>query len=274
MGEGEGEGEGEVTKNWYEGLGAEWENHDYVTGADSLESFVKQAVHAQTMIGKKGIVPPDSNASLEDYADFYEQLGRPRNVSTYAFDDVEFPEGIPRQENFEKEMLQEVYDAGLSEAQAKRLFSKYANVFRNEVETMTKSAEQNQAQLEADLRATFGSSLGIKLENATRAWESLIGDQAEAETLLGSKMADGTELRSNPAIIRAMAELGSRLGEDGVIGHRRPTYTKTPAEARADIDAFRADPLLMKQLQDKHDPGHDTALAKWLSLQELANAGS
>lgn len=264
MGE-EGEGEGEV--RWSDGLGADFRGHDLVKQHDSLEGFVKNAVHAQSLIGKKGIIAPDKNSSIEDYASFYEQLGRPRDRDTYAFGDVEFPEGLERDSALETTMLQEFYDSGMSESQAKRVFQRYADTVKDRLASETEKAKENASKLELELRSKFGSSMDVRLEEADKAWVSLLGSEDAAKRMNETKLADGTTLGRNPDLIRAMAELGSRLGEDGLVGAKQPSIAMDPAQAGEKLAAFKADAEKMTALKEKRHPAHDAALGEWLRYQ-------
>ncbi len=264
--------------DWREGLSAELRGDDHVKQYDSLEMFTKTAVSAQHMLGKKGVIPPSENASVEDYARYYEQLGRPTNVDKYSpadFKDVEWHEGVTRDEAGESAMLQELYDAGLSPYQAQRVYKRFADVNGDLAKQAVESHGENVQKLEQDLSAEFGMAKETRLEEANKAWVKILGSQERANELAGLRLPDGTLLGQQLDLIKGFAELGQHIdGETGMIGDKQPSFVTTPGQAAADLAALMGDKDFIEAWTTKGHPGHAAAQERYVAAHNAANGGA
>ena len=261
------------TESWRDGLSAEYKDHDLVQQYDDLNGFVKTAIHAQGVIGQKGIIKPGEGASIEDYADYYEELGRPRDVSTYEFKDVKWPEEVQRNSDFEKAMLQTMYDKGVSQEAARGIYEAYAGTSKDQARALLEAREATQAERKAELKQVFGDAYDARMESAEKAWTTLLGSPESAAKIGALQMADGTTLGEQPDLIKAIAELGRSMSEDGMIGDKTPSLRKTPEEAQGELNNFMADEQKTAALYDGSHPNHKAIHAEWSKLQYAANAG-
>jgi len=207
---------------WYRHLPAEYHAQDYVRGHENLESFVRDSVNAQRMIGRKGIIQPTEDATIEDWGEYYKQLGRPEGQESYdasKWEDVAKDE-IPRDPEFETAMMKELYDAGLSETQAKRLWNFYVEGTANQFHaTMSKHNDLSQS-LDERLTETYGQDRDVKLSYARKAWSELGGQiGASSDEWLGfleQPMANGQRLGDQWPLIQAFVALGERTQESHI----------------------------------------------------------
>jgi hypothetical protein len=100
----------------------------------------------------------------------------------------------------------------------------------------------------------------------------LFGDDiAEVAT---TKLADGTFIGNTPWFLKAMAIVGDDYAEHNVHGMAdRRRLTKTPEEAKSEIESLKGDNDFQKALWDKEHPGHDAAVNRRDSLYAMAHGG-
>ena len=261
--------------DWREALSSDLRGDSHIQAYDDLETFAKTAVHAQHQLGKKGVIPPGENATVQDYAKFYEQLGRPANVDKYSPADfketVEWKEGVPRDETFESEMMQEMYDAGLTPTQAERIFSKYAQNSTGRYEQAVEEHASNQQSLDEQLSKEFGYAKDARLEAANKAWVQILGDQEKATAMANMRLPDGTLLGQSFDLIKGMAELGQHIdGATGLIGNKQPSFSKTPEEAKLSLQTLMGDAAFMEAWTTPRHPGHDAAQQRYLQASAAA----
>ena len=260
--------------DWRQALSADLRGDSHIQAYDDLEKFAKTAVSAQHMLGKKGVIPPGDNASVEDFAKYYEQLGRPTNVDRYVQKDVEgveWTEGVQRDESFENEMLKEMYDSGLTPYQAKRIFDQYAVATNGRHEQAVEEHETNQQSLDEQLSKEFGYAKDSRLEAANKAWVKILGDQEKATEMANMRLPDGTLLGQNFALIKGMAELGQHIdGATGLIGDKQPSFTKSPQEAKVELNTLMGDEQFMEAWTTPRHPGHAAAQQRFVEASAAA----
>lgn len=264
--------------DWRESLSADLRGDAHVVANPSLENFAKTAIHAQHQLGKTGIRQPGENATVQDVAAFYGELGRPDNVDKYVaadFKDVEWKEGIQRNEEFEGALLQELFDAGNNPYQAGRAYAKYAEL-TNAMATQAEEKRTADSQaFQSKLSEEFGMAKDAKLEAANKAWVHVLGSEELGSKFANMQLADGSMLGEHMDLIRGMAELGQHIdGTTGLIGNRQPSFTKTPQQAAENLAAFMADPEKLSAWTTKDHAGHKAAQEEHTRLFRAAKGGA
>ena len=259
--------------DWRESLSADLRGDAHVQAYDSLEGFAKTAIHAQHQLGKTGIRQPGENATVQDVAAFYGELGRPTNVDKYVpadFKGVEWKEGVGRDEGFESEMLQELYDSGLSPYQAERVYATYAKGVHGRVSQAEEQRASSEQEFNKAISETWGMAKDAKLAAAKEAWKHILGSEEAAEKWGSMKLQDGTLLGEHMDWITGFAELGQHLDKtaDGktFVGGKQPSFTKTPQQGAEDLAAFMADPEKLAAWTTKDNGGQEAGLGGGVGL--------
>lgn len=264
--------------DWREALSADLRGDAHVVANPSLENFAKTAIHAQHQLGKTGIRQPGENATVYDVAKFYGELGRPDNVDKYVaadFKDVEWKEGIERNEEFEGALLQELYDAGNNPYQAGRAYAKYAELTHSLAAQAEEKRTADSQAFQSQLSKEFGMAKDAKLEAANKAWVKVLGSEELGTKFANMKLEDGSLLGEHMDLIKGMAELGQHIdGATGLIGDRQPSFTKTPQQAGEDLAAFMADPEKLAAWTTQGHAGHAAAQAEYVRLHSAATGGA
>lgn len=179
----------------------------------------------------RGVVMPKDDAPAEEWAAFYNRLGRPEAPDQYK---IPVPDGAD--DGFAKTAANWFHEAGLTPKQAETLAAKWN-------EHMGGTQQQQQAQ--------FEQQSAIDLQDLQKAW----GDQFEAKAELArrARRESGLSDAEGQAIERALglkkaAEVFAMLGKQfaeapmkGGEGAPRANFGATPEDARARISALKQD---------------------------------
>jgi len=91
------------------------------------------------------------------------------------------------------------------------------------------------------------------------------GGQGLYDNLVASGYAD------DPTMMKFLANVAKHFGQDELLGTgRRTTFTKTPGEAKRELDILMADPEWMKASVDAGHAGHEEAVRKQKELAAMA----
>jgi hypothetical protein len=269
--------------SWRDNLSSDFRDHDVVKKHDSMDSFVKEAVNAQSLLGRKGITIPTENSSVEEYSRFYNQLGRPEDkfdgYKPDDFPDVSVPDGIPVEQDLQLKMLKELYDSGLSHAQAERVYKSYIETSQEGFAKVTELASEKRNAVNKFIKEEFGASADRRLSEATSAYEAIGRDIGLSEDngidewmdALNAPMADGTTLGEQKFIIQMFAHLGRQNGEGSVLKGKSSSssFTGSKTEAQQELSMLMADPEFRNRLFDEKIPGHSEAVAKRSQLFDV-----
>jgi hypothetical protein len=233
---------------------------DYIKnkGWTGPQDVIKSYQGAEKFIGKDPstllqLPRADDPAGLLSVLD---KLGRPATADKYDFGKP--PEGLTVDEKFQTFARSTFHEIGLLPGQAKTLNEKY-NAFI--VDQMKASDAEYTASVAADKKA-----LETEWRNGTERQMNIA--KGAAKTLgFTPEMIDGIERTVGyGGTWKFFAALGAKMGEPGfVTGDGKPKFDgqMTPAEASAEWDRVKNDPIAMKALSDKTHPDN----AKWQKKQ-------
>ena len=176
----------------------------------SLAALSKSYRHLESLVGKKGLVPPGDDAAPEQVDAFYRQLGRPDTAAAYVF---EKPEDFPNDAAFNEKRLgafkEAAYAAGLSQRQFGALVD-WANRYESgEVAAWNAQKERAQKTSVEILRAD--PELGGDAFDGTLALARKVAMRFGDETLVND-----SAFGDRPDVIRLLARIGRAMGEDGM----------------------------------------------------------
>ena len=248
---------------------------DWLTGADELtlgytankgwkdpSEVVRSYQNLEKLMGadKAGnaIVVPKADADPKEWGAVYDRLGRPANPDGYK---VSVPEGGDAE--FQKGMLTVAHEAGLSQAQAEKLFGTF-----NE-RALAAMAQQQQAKVaqfqqdEQSIRTEWGAAYTQNLAQAQAAARFLGIDAATIDKISDSLGHKGT--------MQLLQKIGSRSVESEFVdgGADKPGFSSvmSPAQAKSEIKSLAED----KNFRAKLIAKDADALRKWDQLHQWAH---
>lgn len=256
---------------WAGSLPDEYKSSPTVLNHKDLPSFVKTALEAEKLIGKKGIIKPGEGASQDELNKFYNDLGRPEKPEGY---DLKKPENwsndIPFNEKLIPKVQEMFHKRGISLETGKALFDDYNALMASEYTGYMDTSEASVKQGLEDLKKEWGGEekYNANIEIAKKAVNTY-GDKSLIEFL------EKTGLGNHPSIIKAFAKAGENLKEDTIIENGKSNNNSFMNEesAKQEIVRLRNDPEFSKyyysgKLEDREK--HKECVEKMEYLHKIA----
>jgi len=127
------------------------------------------------------------------------------------------------------------------------------------LDTTAVTARENSTK---ELKQEWGQAYDQKINQASNLAKSV-----GASELFDTNLADGTKLGDHPVMIKAFAELASKMGEDSITQSSGPIY-QTPAQIEKEIGNLTQ---VGSAYWDKNHPNHRVAVEEVLALREKKN---
>ena len=239
---------------------------------NGFEGLIKDRIALDALIGREKVPLPGKDATPEDMDRFYRALGRPETPESYDLADFKPPEGLPWDNSLQKVMMEDFHAAGLTNTQAAKIVSAFANRQAEGLQKMQMQAQEARSEAEGALKAELGESYNGFVEMAGRAFEEAFGDNLQAVAEI--QMPDGFLFGDHPLIIKAFGNLGKKMAEHGFSGSKQSSATMSfsPEQAQAEIDKMEhPGSETAKILAQTGHPEHKAVKARWRSLYRAAN---
>lgn len=243
-------------RGWVENRGLHNKSLD-----DAARELLKTARNAESKFG----IPPDRvlklPADMNDpsaMSEIYSRLGRPESAKDYGFEG-DGEDALT--DGFVNKLADTFYDAGLSSAQAKALFSTIDREVTAIYEAQQAAAEEARAADLANLQREWGDTFALNHALAKEAVKATGATQEEIDAL-------ETALGSSAAVVKFFNRIGQKRGSEAafVTGEKGDQFgATTPEAARAKIAEHKADPEWVKQFnaaQQQADHGASSRIVK------------
>lgn len=217
--------------SWRDSLPDDLKTSPALSSFQDVSALAKSYVHAQSLVGKKGVFVPGEKASEEEWSNFYDQLGRPA-LDKY---EVKPPEGVTVNEPTVKWFKENAHKIGILPKQAQKLLEGYI---------------QHEQSLVSERKQVQDNEQKTQLENLKKEWGNGFDKQLGFARMIVkesgpefAKYLDESGLGNDPAVIKALSKLGAKyLSEDTLKGEASGKMGSTPAELDREIEALRANP--------------------------------
>ena len=201
-----------------------WKN---LEGKDATEvgKYIKEL---QSFAGKKGDIPK-SDASEEEWAEFYSKLGRPESVKDYDFTiGDEFAEmvGEDSMPFFEKSIQgfkEQMFGLGASAEKAEEVVNWYLGQVAEELEESEAAMKEAEEEMEKELRNQWGD----EYDGMVNGIVAMLKANGMPESNM--ELAFEAGLLKDPALAVTLGNIAARFQDDPEIGHHQ---TNTMAGVR------------------------------------------
>lgn len=263
-----GEPAAQVAQDWKSSLPEDLRMDPSIANQPSVESMGRSYISAQRMVGLDKIAVPTEHSTDEEWTQVYEKLGRPESPEGYELEMNNVPEGLEANPQLVDWFKGTAHDIGLTPRQAQQLADRY-NVMAGEVEQspdeVAIAAEAQEQEGIRSLQREYGKAFDSKIDTA-----KAVLNQYGGEELLGLKLEDGTQLASNPTLVRTLVNIGDfmqgKLGEDTLRGAPTGGNAMTPQDAQRELNTIQ---VQGGPYWDSTHPGHAAAVAESLRLNEF-----
>jgi hypothetical protein len=210
-----------------------WKN---LEGKDANEvgKYIKEL---QSFAGKKGEIPK-SDATEEEWASFYQKLGRPDSVEGYdftigdEFSKIVGEDSAPFFEKAVENFKTEIFKIGASAEQAESLVDWYLDFVATNIQEDNKLVEENMEAMDVELRKEWGDSY----DGMMNGIEVMLKANGMPEENI--EFAKESGLLKDPAFAKTLGKIATKFGDDPEIGHHQ---TNTMAGVRDQLAEVNMD---------------------------------
>lgn len=235
--------------SWRDSLPEDLRGNGALAQFKDVGSLAKSYVHAQSLIGKKGVIVPGEKATDEEWAGFFKAIGQPDPDKF----EIKLPQDGKINESFIKGFKESAHKAGLLPKQAQGLLDWYISNEQTYAQEAQKTLQAIQEQGLGELKQEWGQGYSKQIALAQAAVRELGGPEFVA-------YLNETGFGNDPKLIRLMAKAGALLGEDKIRGEGGGKFGKTPDELRREINDIMGNPS--HPYFDTSHPGHKQAVAE------------
>ena len=226
----------------------------------NMNDFVKSYLHSQKLVGADKIPVPNKMATDEDWKAVYDRLGRPETPDGYKYN---LPKETKLEESTLKAFSEEAHKLGLLPKQAEGIINYYNSIAEQSEQAATVNEEAARAEAEAELRKEYGPAYDLKIAQARNLATNTFGQ----DFLRDTKLADGSVLGNHPQVVRAFADLASKMSEDSIV-QGEATSAMTVKEIDTEIESLTQPG---SAYWDKTHINHRKAVGEVQRLYELKN---
>ena len=248
------------TTDWKASLSDEVRADKSLENINDIESLAKSYVHAQKLVGADKIPVPNKHATEDDWNAVYSRLGRPETADGYKFN---LPEDQKVDEEGLKVFADHAHKLGLLPNQADGLVKFYNEMQANQLQEADTAALAGRQKAMDDLQTEWGPAYKQKLQQANNVVSSVF-----PKGFMSMNLEDGTKIGDHPSVIKAFADLASKMGEDKIPQAEGPTYL-TPKQIDKEIATIQAEG---SSYWDKNHPNHAAAVEEVKALFEQKHA--
>lgn len=226
----------------------------------NMDDFVKSYLHSQKLVGADKIPVPNKMATDEDWKAVYDRLGRPETPDGYKYN---LPKETKLEEKTLKAFSEEAHKLGLLPKQAEGIINYYNSIAEQSEQAATVNEEAARAEAEVELRKEYGPAYDLKIAQARNLATNTFGP----DFLRNTKLADGSVLGNHPQVVRAFADLASKISEDGIV-QGEAASAMTVKEIDGEIESLTQPG---SAYWDKTHINHRKAVGEVQRLYELKN---
>lgn len=186
------------------------------------------------------------------------------------------PQEINLDPGLVRSMAEHLKGVGLSEVQVAGIVREYISMQTGAYDTRADGWGKSREGGLKDLRSAWGTSFDSHVVDANFALTSAAGSAEAAVDLASIKLADGGVLGNHPAMIRMLANLGSRMQRpqtSGTAPNAQSGSFISAAGAQEQVDALMADEKFLAAYLHGDHRGHQAAVKRVADLHVAMAAG-
>lgn len=210
-----------------------WKNLDG-KNANEVGQYIKEL---QSFAGKKGDIPK-SDATDEEWSEFYQKLGRPSDIEGYDFSigdeftEAVGEESIPYFEKTVNQIKEEAFNIGANSEQAESLVNIFLGSVIESIENTNSQDKEFSEEMDKELRSEWGDEYNGMMSGI----ESMLTANGFPDENMQFLKESG--MLKDPAFAVTMGKIASKFADDPEIGHHQ---TKTQAGVRDQLAEVNMD---------------------------------
>lgn len=242
--------------DWRSTLPEDLKSDPSLSAFTDVVSLAKSYVSTKSLVGKKGVIKPEDNASPEEWDGFYKALGRPE-LAKY---EVSPPKDAKINEKIFGQAKETFYKLGLLPKQAQEVVNWWTKVETDALKEQEQMVEQETKKELDALKQEWGHGYDRQIALAKMAIKDVGGQELH-------NYLEETGLGNDPVVIKFLAKVGKVMGEDKLRGAAAGNMGKTPAEIDREVSEIMAD--LDYQSSQKNPLRHKSLVDKVSALNQM-----
>ena len=190
-------------REWMKGLSEPLQKSKGLSKFENIESLAKSYTELESELGKR-VKIPSQDASPDEWAKYYERVGRPKTADDYAIDRGKTDDALVRQ------FKAKAHEQGLTVNQAEKMFEVLRGATEGTQKLQVERYTERMKEADAMLRKEYGPQYDTKVADARKAYDILFDAQTKADIAESG-------LASNPRFIKVLAELGPQIKGDSFL---------------------------------------------------------
>lgn len=212
----------ETQREWMKGLSEPLQKSKSLSKFTDVDNLAKSYVELESELGKRVRIP-SQDASSDEWAKYYEKVGRPKSPDEYAINRGK------ADDTFVSEFKKAAFSAGLSSSQADLIFGSVVKVTENGQRSQMEAYTARMKEADMLLRKEYGPQYESKVADARKAYEVLFDEQLRGEIAESG-------LANNPRFVHVLAELGPQIRGDSFLQGAGNDGQKAPKDPLAWMD--------------------------------------
>lgn len=268
--------DGALSDNWLEQAykeGDPMRTDPTLINTKGIRSMASQLVNSQKQIGqlsggREFAILPNEQSDEAEIKEFRTKMKVPETAADYKLNEMQLPEGLPRDDKLSEHMGNVLHKAGAPAKMATDIHNGYVEYIKSTMEAAATQEKLDDAAANTELR----SKLGAGYDKTMRDIGTLVNlfgneiDPVETANLL-------KELPNDSFAAQLLGKIAAKFGEDVLKTPPDPTSGElTPDAAMTEINKIMTDPYyISSQPKDKprNQAYHDELIAKVQSLFEI-----
>jgi len=209
---------------WRAQLPADLKDNEAFTGFKTVGDFAKAHLETsgkiKTLEGsiKDNYVPKlKDGASKEEMEAYHKAIGRPDKPEDYAFDKIDYPEGVQTDPQLEGLFRKWAHEAGLNKTQAAFFHKTYANAYISAAQAAEVKRQQAMQDGLAGLQREWGGKFAENSEMVKREVERI------DKIIPGfKKSADETGLGNHPFLVKMVLHYAKANSDGNLVDGKSP----------------------------------------------------
>ncbi len=216
----------ELPHAWMTGLTTEQKaDADLVKSLSRFEKGIpdlaKSYAELETKIGQS-VVLPNAEASPEEWAKFYERMGRPEKPEDYKLEKVELPKGLKADEAMEQEFLKVAHAKGLNNDAVNALHGWYMTEMGKQVVAAQRVVKTTQAEADTAMREELGAGHAAAQAYMERGFQQFATPEL-------SNLFRTSGMGNHPDVIKMFVKIGKLISEHPFVDGSRGGQAETAA---------------------------------------------
>lgn len=221
---------GEGQEQWYSSLSEEYRNHPSIQKFNDANGLAKSYLSLESLMGRDKVPVPKDENDVMAWEKYNKAFGVPDNAKDYKFT----INGEDAQLDQFKEIAHKYH---LSNDVAQALLDMHIQDFKDYEQSKIQAFNNESEEATKQLKAEWGLKYDENLRNAKNFLEKM-SDSKEEFDYFNDKIGNDVKF------IKLLSKMGSSISEGSLGGFEGQVsgFTKTPAEAKAELDRIMNDP--------------------------------